>query len=35
LAVDAPELADMLAQGSVPEVADTESTVFSQKPAVP
>lgn len=35
LAVDSPELAEMLAQGSVPEVADAESTVFSQKPAVP
>lgn len=35
LAVDSPELADMLAQGAVPELADSESTVFSQKPTAP
>lgn len=35
LAVDAPELADVLAQGAVPDVADSESIVFSQMPAAP
>jgi hypothetical protein len=35
LAVDAPELAEMLAQGAVPEVADSESIVFSPKSAAP